>query len=379
MSQKVLIVTALAGFIRSFLDNDISILQDMGYEVHCAANANHPGSGNIDEYFARRNTVFHQIDFCSDKPISAQTMKAWKQTKQLMSGDNYTLIHVHTPIAGVVTRLASYKNRKNGTKIVYTTHGFYFHKGASWKSWLLFYPVEKLMSLFTDTMITINNEDFNNAKKMWCNHVKHINGVGVDTERFMNVSVDREEYRTSIGIKSNDTMVLAVGELSPRKNHQIIIKALAQINDPNIIFVICGNAMTSAATTEEIRELAREMNVRIMLLGLRKDIPELCKCADIGVMPSSREGLGLAGIEMLSAGLPVVASNVHGILDYMTEGITGFLSYPYDVNGFEVGIKKLCNKNVREVMKSECVKVATNFDKSVSYSQMHKIYHEIVG
>lgn len=371
--MKALIVTALAGFIRSFLRNDIMILQSMGYEVHCAANLYHAGADGLNKFFEDSNVIFHQIDFSSSKPFSKETLKSYKELKVLLDNIQFKVVHCHTPIAGALTRIACKSKRKNGCKVIYTTHGYYFHKGSGWKSWLIFYNIEKLMSWYTDAVITINHEDFNNAKKMHCKNVYYIPGVGVDTERFRNIKVDRTLYRKTINIKPEDFLILAIGELSNRKNHQIIIKALAECNIPNAVFMICGNAMTSDNTKEKLESLAKELKVDLRLMGLRNDIAEICKCADVGVLPSTREGLGLAGIEMLAAGLPVVSSNVQGIVDYIQNNKNGFLCNPYDSHSFAEAINYLY-LYPGIIRKEECVKSALPFDKKYSNERMAEIY-----
>lgn len=378
MKKRVLISTALAGFIRSFLMNDIQILQSMGYEVHCAANKNHAGSGEIEKYFEDAGVIFHQIDFSSNKPISKETFIALKQMRKLIEKHDFSIVHCHTPISGAICRWVCRKKRKDGMKVIYTTHGFYFHKSSSKKSWIIFKTIEDFMSRFTDMMITINYEDYNNARKMHCRDVRYIPGVGVDINKFRNVSIDKNNYRKKLGIKEDAIIVLAIGELSERKNHQVIIKALEELRVQNIVFVICGNAMTNNATTDLIKKLSKENNVDTRLLGLRKDIAEICHCSDIGVMPSSREGLGLAGIEMLAAGLPIVASNVHGIVDYVVDGENGYLCNPYDSHEFAIAIEKLLNEDVRNKMKLKCSESVDCFDKKISYSQMTKFYEEII-
>lgn len=376
--KKALIVTALAGFVRSFLTHDIQILQEMGYEVHCAANKFHPGNENIDEYFKLLKVKFHQIDFSSNKPISKETLKSYIQIKKLITSENFDFVHCHTPISGAIVRWACRKKRKNRLKVVYTTHGFYFHNRSSKKTWIIFGSLEKFMSRYCDAIITINNEDYQNAKKMHCKSVYKINGVGVDIGRFKDVNINRDDYRKSIGIKKNDIMVLSVGELSKRKNQKVVIEAIGKINNPNIVFVHCGNAMNEENTTEEVKRTAKQKNVRIILLGLRNDIPEICHCADVGTISSTREGLGLAGIEMIASGLPIVASNVHGIVDYVQNGVNGYLADPYKLEEFAEGIEKIINGKLKKVDKVSISKSVLEFDKEKSYNQMKNIYLEIL-
>ena len=377
--KKALICTALAGFIRSFLCNDIKILQSMGYEVHCAANIKHNGSDGMEEFFKENNVLFHQIDFSSNKPISKKTLDSYRQIRRLVNTNKYDFIHVHTPIPGVLVREACKNQRKKGLIVAYTTHGFYFHKNSSRKSWLCYHTVESLMSRYTDAMITINHEDYENAKKMHCPRVYYIPGVGVDTGKFINTEIERTKYRKAIGVSENATMILAVGELSRRKNHGVVIEAISKIKDSsNIVFVICGNAMTAENTKDELEVSAKEKGVNLILLGLRKDIPEICKCADIGVMPSSREGLGLSGIEMLASGLPVIGSKVHGIVDYINDGVNGYLCDPNSSEEFAHSIENLMGKQKRDSMKDACIKSSLPFDISQSHQKMGKIYKELL-
>lgn len=377
--KKALIVTALARFTKSFLSNDIITLQKMGYEVHCAANIHHAGAECMPAYFKQMHVIFHQIDFSSSKPLSAETLKSYKEMAVLFKAEHFDLIHCHTPIAGAIARFAGRKQRRQGSIVIYTTHGFYFHKHSSKKTWAVFYTIEDVMSRYCDAIITINREDFANAKKMHCKKVFYIPGVGVDTKRFRNVVVERSAYRESLKINEDQLLILAVGELSHRKNHQIVIKALAKAAIPNAVFMICGNAMTSTNTKKQLAQMARENGVDLRLMGLREDIPEICKCADIGVMPSTREGLGLSGIEMLAAGLPVVASDVHGIVDYITDGVDGYLCDPFDENAFARAIKKLSNPDVRRTMIENCEKAAEPFDVEHSKKAMQNIYEQLLN
>ena len=143
--------------------------------------------------------------------------------------------------------------------------------------------------------------------------------------------------------------------------------------------MICGNAMTSANTKAELEQLAKQTGVDLRLMGLRDDILQICKCADIGVMPSTREGLGLSGIEMLAAGLPVIASNVHGIVDYITDGINGYLCDPFDEDAFAWAINKLADASLRKSMAENCEKAAEPFDVEHSKKAMQDIYFEMLN
>lgn len=377
--KKALIVTATAGFIKGFLLHDIELLQEKGYEVHCASNGNLVKTFNVNEFFKRKGVIFHQIDFSSTSPLSNQTIVAAKQFKKLINQYDYGVIHCHTPIVGAIVRFMANSKRKRGCKVMYTTHGLAFPKGSSLKSKIIYGTAEYICSHFCDAIVTINKEDYKTMKKMLCKNVYYINGVGVDTQKYIDVKINRKEYRKELGIQNDDVMVLQIGELSERKNHQVIIKALSILNDPKYVFVICGKVMTNSGTYDKLLELSKKLNVRTIFLGFRSDIPEICHCADITVLPSIREGLGLAGVESLASGVPVIGSNIQGIKDYVVNDYTGYLCDSNSEKQFADGILKLSNKKIRKAMKENCIEKSKEFDISICYLQMKKIYEEVLG
>ena len=205
----------------------------------------------------------------------------------------------------------------------------------------------------------------------------YFNGVGVDTQRFRDAEVDRDTFRAQIGIAPDRIMVLSVGELSVRKNHRIIIEAIALLPDKHrYVYVICGNGI-NGGTGNALQTLASERGVDLRLLGFRRDIPQIMKVSDIGAIPSIREGLGLAGVQSLAAGIPIVGSDVQGIKDYIVDGKTGYLCNPFDAAAFARAITKLVAE--REGMANDCREVAKAFDIAVAKAQIEAIYTELLG
>lgn len=97
-------------------------------------------------------------------PFSVRNLRGLQQLKDILASGNYQILHCHTPMGGVLGRLAAYKLRKQGKlKVIYTAHGFHFYTGAPLVNWLLYYPVEKWLARCTDVIITINEEDYQRA------------------------------------------------------------------------------------------------------------------------------------------------------------------------------------------------------------------------
>ena len=194
-------------------------------------------------------------------------------------------------------------------------------------NWLLYYPVEWGLSYWTDVLITINKEDFERAHKTFhAKRIVHIPGVGVDVEGIRSLIVNKEEKRNELRLQENDVMLLSVGELIPRKNHELVIRALKQINDARYKYFICGQGELK----DYLLNLAKELGVenQVKLLGFRNDVWELCKVADIYIFPSHQEGLSVALMEAIASGIPILCSEIRGNIDLVDNNINGLCFNP---------------------------------------------------
>ena len=159
--------------------------------------------------------------------------------------------------------------------------------------------------------------------------------------------------------------------------YEVIIKALAKVADPDIYYAIAGKGPLK----EHLRSLAEKLGIgdKVLFLGFRTDVFELYHAADISAFPSRIEGLGLAGVEAMAAGIPLISSNVHGILDYVIDGKTGYALPPEDVEGFAEAIKKLAHDPaLRESMRENCLKAVDPFEITNALNVMWDIYKEIL-
>ncbi len=381
--KKVLVVASVISFIEWFNKENISYLRDnLKCDVHIACNFDYMNDTDekrtqkyVDE-IRGKGIVLHNIPFARN-PIDKYNIEAYKQLEKTIEENKFDLIHCHTPTASILTRLAARKARKNGSIVMYTCHGFHFHNASSKKNWLIYYPVERFCARFCDYIVTINKEDFNRAKAFRCKNVRYIHGVGVDINKIKNLEINKREKKESIGVPADKILILSVGELIERKNHEIIIKAIAMLDNADIYYVIAGKGPLK----EELKKLAREEGLedRVIFLGFRTDVYELYHVADISAFPSKIEGLGLAGIEAMAAGVPLVASNVHGILDYVIDGITGYAINPNDIEGYAKTIKKLVdNESLRVKMGKNCLGAVEPFEISNALNDMWEIYREIL-
>lgn len=338
MTKKVLMLAAKANMIQQFNHRNIEILQGLGYEVHVATNMVDFGSMSSEEnerfkqWMINHDVIAHQIDFERRMGSLKGNLRSIKQLRRLFQQYDFTFTHVHSPLGSILGRVVA-KQFKVPT--IYTAHGFHFFKGGSKSGWLVFYPLEWLFSFITDTLITINDEDYALAKKhMHAKHIVEINGIGVDVEKAWRVTDEekqeaRKRVRQKLNIPKNAFLISSVGELSDRKNHKVVLEALkkmTQAQRQNIYYIIAGTGVNGAM----LNELAESFNFgeHFRLLGYRSDIHNINYASDVSVFPSFQEGLGLAGLDATADGVFLIGSNKRGILDYINLGVNGNLFSP---------------------------------------------------
>lgn len=378
--KKVLMTATVAPTIGQFNLSNIDILKSMGYEVEIACNFDDLSvwsSERIEKFkqwLDKTGITYHNVAFTRNPLKINGHLKSFKQLNSIIKNNGpFEFIHCQTPIAGAVSRIAA---KRNGVKAIYTAHGFHFYKGAPMKNWMIFYPVEKYCSGFTDVLITINKEDYKLAKeKFKAKKVCYVPGVGVDTNKFAGTTADKTKVRQQLGIPENAFLLFSVGELNQNKNHSLVIRALAKLNNPNIHYMIAGKGDLK----EPLEKLSKELGVekQVHLLGYREDIPVLYKCSDAFVFPSIREGLPVSLMEAMSAGLPVICSRIRGNVDLIENEKGGLLYSADNAEGFAEGISKVYeSQELYSKMQSENLKKVKDFDIGVINEKMRKIYSD---
>lgn len=376
--KKVLMVASVASMIDLFNMDNINILMEMGFDVHVACNfetGSITSQERVNEFrreLEEKNIKTFQVSVPRNISLIGDILKSYKLIKSLCENNHYDIVHCHSPIGGVVTRLACKNVRKEGTKVVYTAHGFHFFKGAPIKNWLIFYPIEKLCAKYTDMLITINKEDYEVARKFPAINIVKIPGIGIHTEEFKNRLVDIKEKRAEFGISKDDFIFMSVGQISKRKNHEVIIKALSLIEDKKVKYLIIG----FGELENQLKDLVKKLNLedRVIFGGYRKDIKELLHIANGFAFPSRQEGLPVALMEAMSVGQPVICSRIRGNTDLIEDGKGGYLYDYNDYRGFAEGMKKILAANRNNAMKIINQETMRKFDIINVNNKMKDIY-----
>lgn len=372
MKKVLFVATVVKMHIMVFHIPYLKMFKEMGWETAVAARNDYD---DPDECAIPYCDTYYDIPF-ERNPIKLSNLKAYRSLKDIIDKGDYDIIHCHTPVGAMLTRLAAKTARKHGTKVFYTAHGFHFYKGAPAINWLLYYPVEKWLSLYTDVLITINNEDYERAKTFNAGKVCYVPGVGIDLNKFNVGHIDKAKKRREIGVSTDDFVLLSVGELSPRKNHEVVIRAMSVLKNNDKLnkleYVICGRGNYET----ELRKIAQNLNVieHVHFLGFRADIAEICNCADLFIFMSHQEGLPVALMEAMACGLPAVCSDIRGNTDLIEDQKTGLISdnTPEDVAKAIVEVRQ--NNEMRKALASTALQKIKQFDLSSVENEMRMIY-----
>lgn len=348
--KRVLMLASVASMIDQFNMPNIALLQKLGYEVDVACNFIE-GNTCSDERVAELKQKLqdmhvrcYQIDFARNIKHMGQNMKALWQVEALMKQNTYEFCHCHSPIGGVIARIAGHRTR---TKVIYTAHGFHFYQGAPVMNWLVYYPVEKMLSRWTDVLITINHEDYKLAKKKFkMKKLTYVPGIGIDTQRECLSQKEKEEKRKELGIPQDAFLITNAAEFTPNKNQKTVIEAIEQLHNPNIYFVMCGIGEKKAELEQYVKEHGLEEHIRFV--GFRNDLHEILQTSDCFVLSSFREGLSVALMEAMAEGLPVVCGRIRGNVDLVKNGFGGLLLAPEDIKAYENAFIKLYEMRQRK-------------------------------
>lgn len=368
MPNKILFCATVDYHISSFHMPVLHWFKQRGWEIHIAAK------GELELPYADRkfNIPFER------SPFRWRNREAYRQVKRLIEQQGYQIVHCHTPVGGVLVRLASRRARRQGTQVMYTAHGFHFCRGAPLINWLLYYPVEKLLARSTDCLITINQEDYRLAvrRRFKAKRIEHVHGVGVSGERFYPaLPEDKASLRERMSFDRNDILLFYAAEFNRNKNHQLLIHALARIREraPQVRLLLAGEG----ALLEACKSVSVKLGVdrHVHFLGYRNDIPNLLHMSDIAVSGSLREGLPVQMMEAMACGLPVIATRNRGHLELVCDGRNGYIVPPQAAEQLAERIATLAaSPDLRESMGRESLQMFRKYEQKAVLHELGLIY-----
>lgn len=367
--KKILYVTTVSRTINAFLVPHIEMLIDNGYKVDCACFIDK----EINKKLLERGVNIYKVPF-SRSPLSFSNLRAFKKLLSIQKENQYDIVHVHTPIASIYGRLLKIRFKK--LKTIYTAHGYHFLKGGAKSGWMLYYPIEKIMAKLTDVTININKEDYEITKNsLKPKQAYLVNGVGLDLNEYKVLCKEEKiKKRAELGLNENDFVVIMIAELNKNKNQIQLIKAMELLKDnyPNIKSLSVGEGDKLQDLIEEVK--LRKLENNISFLGFRNDINELINVSDIGVLLSYREGLPRNLMELMANGKRVIATNIRGNRDIVSDECIGSL---VDIDDFTATAKAIEKYYLNLAEEEEILDKAMKYDLSNVLRDLKNIYEKL--
>ena len=316
--KKLLYVTTVPVTLRAFLLPYAAHFRGRGLRVDAAA-----------EGVSRCGVCREAFDNVYDLPFSrnplhpANLASACGKIRLLVEREGYDWVHVHTPVAAFVTRLALRKSRlAGGPKVIYTAHGFHFHSWGTWWRNVLFQALERVAGRWTDYLIVINTEDAGMARRQQIvppERLIFMPGIGVDRElyapeRVSPAAVDR--VRAELGLKEEDVLFLMIGEYISRKRQQDGLKALRALPSQAHL-ALAGDGLLKDTLTGLAASLG--LRDRVHFLGQRQDIAALVRTSRAVVLSSAQEGLPRSVMESLCLETPVIGARIRGVRELVDD------------------------------------------------------------
>lgn len=371
--SKILFISNVSNRITTFVTASISAAHSLNMDFYQVANWQNSNQAQISDDEKAYGIKIKSIPI-SRNPLAKTNLIAYKAIVEFINQERIDYIHCNTPTGGILGRLAGKKCKAK--KVIYQAHGFHFYKGAPKKNWLVYYPVEKWLAHYTDALITINNEDFEAAKKFKLRNngkVYYVPGVGIDTAQYNLVAKTREEKRIELKLSENDVALISMGDLIERKNYDTAIRAIAATKNSALQFFICGKGPEE----EKLKALTEKLNIseQIHFLGFRADIKELLTSADIFLFTTKQEGLPRSMMEAMASGLPCIASKIRGNTDLLEGTDGGFLCEVTDMSAYAEAINLLAkDKALRETMGRNNLITIQKFSTETVNEKIRKIY-----
>jgi glycosyltransferase involved in cell wall biosynthesis len=220
------------------------------------------------------------------------------------------LLHAHSSKAGVIGRLAA---RSLGIKSLFTAHGWAFTEGAGPVQRSYGLIIEWTLARVGNGIITVSKYDQELAGRF---KVRSRNGNWLVQNGVAQIQGKRALE------KSGEIRLLNIGRMARAKNQKLLLEAVAKV-ERNFKLTIVGVGHFKTDLENMVRDL--DLGDKVEFVGNAPDIGTLFQACHIFVLSSDYEGLPLSILEAMSAGLPVVATDVGGVKEAVVDGSTGFL------------------------------------------------------
>lgn len=360
----------VAEYVKELLDNNKN-----SYENVLVVSNDYKNNKEIRE----KCNKYYFVDMVREISI-IKDLKAVFAVRKIIKKEKPDIVYLHSSKAGAIGRIALWFNKK--VKIIYNAHGWYFNADIGKKK-IIFQIIEKILAIKTDKIVAISNSEYESAlKKNICKKDKLVLiSNGIDFNKFKDNYDYRKSTRKKYNINENDIVVGIVGRISEQKDPLTTIKAAYKIikECDNIYFMFVG----SGDLEENIKKISQEAQIdsHVIITGWVNDVEKYIPAFDIALLPSKWEGFGLAITEYIACKKPIIATNVGGIADILSEHIKGFLIEKEDYNGIVRNINYILEnkKQVKETVEKNYIEARKKFSIENEILLTNKLIENLIN
>lgn len=318
--RSILFATTVPVTLRAFLLPYARVLRSQGWSVHAAAR-----QLSSEPDLCREFDAVWDIEWSRNPMDIANMTHAARRIGSIVKSEAYDIVHVHTPVAALVTRFSTRRFHRSWKPVtIYTAHGFHFHSGGGALTNRLYLQLEKIAGRWTDYLVVINSEDYQAV----LSHeivpkvsLRYMPGIGIDTGYYSPERVtadDLRAVRAEIGIGNDTPLFLMIAAFDPGKRHRDAIRALRHMRNKRVHLALVG----SGTLVESMKQLVEQLGLidRVHFLGYRTDIPALIRSSVATLLPSEREGLPRSVMESMALQTPVIGADARGTRDLLHDG-----------------------------------------------------------
>ena len=377
---KLLIVANVPSMLREFLLPFGQHFSKLGWQVDAMVSE---ATNQAD--VGRELEQFHhlwRVEWSRNPLDPRNFFKAPKTIREIVSKEKYDIVHVHSPVAAFVTRFAL-RNMPNRPKVIYTAHGFHFHRGGSPVKNKIFQTLEKIAGPWTDHLVVINHEDEKAVKTHNIvpeSKLTYMPGIGVDIRKYNPEKVkseDIDKIRQELQLRDQDHLLLMIAEFNPGKRHRDALNAFAALKRSDAVLALAGVGPLES----EIKTLSQQLGIaeKVRFLGYRRDIPVLLKASSALVLPSEREGLPRSIMESLCLGTPVISTKIRGVEDLL-EGHCGLMTDVGDVSAMTKAMSWMLDNTLDAIAMGQRGQTRMqDFDLSNVVRMHEELYEKMLG
>jgi glycosyltransferase involved in cell wall biosynthesis len=341
---KILVIAAVDIMVWKLLLPWVDELKNRGFEVHIACS-----QSNYFDRLRRAGFKMHAVHLQRTFNVWAHVC-AIVELIRLIRSFGFKTVNTHSPIGAAIGRVAALLGGVD--TIIYTVHGFYFHDRMPRLPRFAFIAIEWLLGRFTDGFMFVSEEDTRTARRLGIAGTNSkvctiYNGVDVDLFRPRSADDFVVKELQNQHQLADRIVIGTVGRIVKEKGLREFLEMAECLTREGVDakYLVIGESLPSDRDQfgPTLRKLVEDagLSERFVFTGMTDRVEDYLAVMDIFVLASYREGFPRSVLEAMAAGLPVVATDIRGCREAVSNGKSGFIVQPADADSLTTAVRRL--------------------------------------